>query len=137
MSVLSTILLSDYHTPSAHAGPRNSLLVSALPSILTAKTISFLLLAFYLVHICYYCLAHPLRKVPGPFLARFSQAWRNIRYFRGTWLEDVVALRQKYSNVVRITPNEVSFVDVGALKALYGHGKPSQKVRAASDFRCA
>ncbi|CAI7613738.1 unnamed protein product [Penicillium pancosmium] len=53
--------------------------------------------------------------------------WRNIRYFRGTWHDDVVALHQKYGKVVRIAPDEVSFVDEIALKSLYGMGRTSQK----------
>lgn len=71
---------------------------------------------------------HSLRKVPGPALASVSQLWRNIRYFRGTWHDDVVSLHQKYGKVVRIAPDEVSFVDGTALKSLYGMGKASQKV---------
>ncbi|SPO07790.1 related to pisatin demethylase / cytochrome P450 monooxygenase [Cephalotrichum gorgonifer] len=66
---------------------------------------------------------HPLRKVPGPLLARFSQSWRNHKYFRGTWHDDAIELHRKYGNVVRIAPDEVSFVDAAALKALYGHGQ--------------
>ncbi|KAJ9245288.1 hypothetical protein DTO169E5_1155 [Paecilomyces variotii] len=72
-------------------------------------------------------LFHSLRKVPGPALASISQIWRNIRYFRGTWHDDVVSLHQQYGKVVRIAPNEVSFVDAAALKSLYGMGKTSQK----------
>lgn len=88
----------------------------------------------YLLYLAYLAFFHPLHKIPGPFLARFSELWRNIRYFRGSWLEDVVALHQTYGPVVRIAPNEVSFVDGEALKQLYGHGKPSQKVRPSLSF---
>ncbi|WPB08484.1 uncharacterized protein RHO25_013150 [Cercospora beticola] len=80
-----------------------------------------------LLHFLYNAFFHPLRNVPGPVAARFSSLWLNRRYFRGSWLQDVVRLHEKYGPVVRIAPNEISFVDEGALKELYGHGKPSQK----------
>lgn len=91
------------------------------------KSLIALGLVIYIVQAIYYCWFHQLRQVPGPFLARFSQAWRNIRYFKGSWLQDVIDLHEKYGNVVRIAPNEVSFVDRDALRTLYGHGKVSQK----------
>lgn len=64
-------------------------------------------------------------------LARYTEFWRTKRYFRGTWLEEVVKLHEEYGPVVRIAPNEISFVfvDECGLKELYGHGKPSQKTQ--------
>ena len=86
-------------------------------------------LAMYcLLQVLYNRIFHSLSKVPGPTLASISQIWRNIRYFRGTWHDDVVSLHEAYGKVVRIAPNEVSFVDSTALKSLYGMGKTSQKV---------
>jgi cytochrome P450 len=79
------------------------------------------------VHIAYNTFLHPISNVPGPLLARYSSIWLTKRYFRGTWLEDVVQLHDRYGPVVRIAPNEVSFVDDSALHELYGHGKPNQK----------
>ncbi|OQE40057.1 hypothetical protein PENCOP_c006G00339 [Penicillium coprophilum] len=70
---------------------------------------------------------HSLSKVPGPGLASVSELWRTIRYFRGTWHDDIISLHQKYGKVVRIAPDEVSFVDAAALKGLYGMGKTSLK----------
>ena len=70
---------------------------------------------------------HPLAGVPGPFVARFTGLWRTTRYFKGTWFDDILGLHQKYGRVVRIAPNEVSFVDGDALKRIYGHGKPCKK----------
>ncbi|KIV98381.1 uncharacterized protein PV09_09786 [Verruconis gallopava] len=86
-----------------------------------------IILILWLLDIIYKCTFHPLAKVPGPFLARFSQAWRNIRYFRGTWHDDVVALHREYGRIVRVAPNEVSVVDTAALKHLYGHGTKALK----------
>jgi hypothetical protein len=92
--------------------------------------------AFALVHIVYNTAFHPLGKIPGPRLARVTGLWRTSRYFRGSWLDDIVKLHRTYGPVVRIAPNEVSFVDELALRELYGHGKPSVKVRSPLIFAC-
>lgn len=99
--------------------------------LLLYRNLFTILPCMYATKVAYDIFLHPLHKVPGPFLARFSQLWRNIRYFRGTWLDDVVHLHEEYGPVVRIAPNEVSFVDKAALKTLYGHGQPSQKVETS------
>jgi hypothetical protein len=78
--------------------------------------------------ILYRLFLHPLAGVPGPFIARFTGLWRTTKYFQGTWYDDILGLHQKYGRVVRIAPNEISFVDGEALKRLYGHGKPCKKV---------
>lgn len=101
------------------------------------QTLILTFLSLYFMHAIYLVFIHPLRNVPGPRIAKFSQAWRNFRYFRGTWHSDVLNLHRQYGPVVRIAPNEVSFVDEVALKSLYGHGKQIQKARSPpiSPFR--
>lgn len=86
------------------------------------------LVIIYVAQIVYYLFVHPLHKIPGPFLARFSGIWRNVRYFRSTWHNDILELHEIYGPVVRIAPNEISFVDVKALPILYGHGTTARKV---------
>lgn len=83
-----------------------------------------LLLAF---HIMYNTFFHPISNVPGPLLAKYTNFWLTKHYFQSTWMEDVVQLHKTYGPVVRIAPNEISFVDDAALKELYGTGKPNQK----------
>lgn len=75
----------------------------------------------------YRAVLHPLKSIPGPFLARFTGLWRSYHYFRGTWHDDVLAIHERYGRVVRIAPDEVSVVDSETLKNLYGHGKPAKK----------
>ncbi|KPI39697.1 Pisatin demethylase [Cyphellophora attinorum] len=65
---------------------------------------------------------HPLSHIPGPPSAALSGLWRNNRYWRGTWHDDIVDVHRKYGPVVRIAPNEVSVVGQTAMKQLYGHG---------------
>lgn len=37
------------------------------------------------------------------------------------WHDDILELHERYGPVVRIAPNEVSFVDKAALVQVYGH----------------
>lgn len=102
--------------------------VSPVARQLLIRTAVGIVLLFVL-HIIYNGTFHPLSKIPGQVLARYSTFWLTRHYFRGTWLQDVVRLHETYGPVVRIAPNEVSFVDEGALRELYGHGKASVKTR--------
>jgi hypothetical protein len=75
-----------------------------------------------------YCL-DPLRHIPGPTAARFTELWRMRRYALGGWHQDILDLHDKYGPVVRIAPNEISFVDKDALAKVYGHSSGTKKVR--------
>jgi hypothetical protein len=46
----------------------------------------------------------------------------------GNWHQDILDLHNQYGPVVRISPNEVSIVNVDALQAVYGHSKGTRKV---------
>lgn len=87
------------------------------------------LLGYLTCTIIYRVFFHPLRKVPGPFPAKFTELWRARRYFLGNWHQDILDLHRKYGPVVRLSPNEVSFIDKDALLAVYGHSKGTKKVR--------
>ena len=86
------------------------------------------LLTSYLSYTLYCIFLHPLSTIPGPLLAKFSNLWINIRYMRGSWHEDILAAHRKYGDVVRITANEVSFVNAQALKVIYGYSTATKKV---------
>ena len=91
--------------------------------VYTFCTITFLLASF----IGYRIFFHPLAKFPGPLQAKYTGWWRSKRYFRGSWHDDILLLHEKYGRVVRIAPNELSIVDEGAIKSLYGHGTKASK----------
>jgi hypothetical protein len=90
-------------------------------------------LSLYLSQIAYYIFLHPYSSIPGPFLASFSKLWITIRYFRGTWHNDILDIHRQYGPVVRIAPDDVSFVDRQAMKTLYGHGTGTKKVDSVSE----
>jgi hypothetical protein len=64
-------------------------------------------------------LSSPLRKIPGPFLAKFSDWWRVWNHFWEIQTEKLKALHQKHGKVVRVGPNTVSFNDPDLVKTIY------------------
>lgn len=92
--------------------------------------LSFLLLLLLglIISRLYQAFFTPLAKVPGPFLAKFTRGWQIWRYYQGNWHKDIEWLHEKYGPVVRIAPNEVSFVDHGALRTLYSYSRAAPKV---------
>jgi hypothetical protein len=70
--------------------------------LLALPVISLVAWIFYAITL------HPLRKIPGPFLARVSYFW----YMRRVWTEDVEKdqkrLHEKHGPLILLSPNEVS-----------------------------
>lgn len=80
-----------------------------------------LVLAVRYVVVC--ILRHPLRAVPGPWINRLTElpaAWALARGDQHTYYR---SLHDRYGPVVRVSPNEVSFVSVEAREEIYGHRK--------------
>jgi benzoate 4-monooxygenase len=63
-----------------------------------------------------------LCRVPGPFLAKFSNLWVGYSARRGKKFATVDSAHRKYGKVVRIGFNHVSIADERALNVVYGHG---------------
>ncbi|KAF1923390.1 cytochrome P450 monooxygenase [Didymella exigua CBS 183.55] len=64
---------------------------------------------------------HPLRSYPGPLAARASVLPSQKNLLRGRlhlWTQD---LHRQYGPVVRLSPNELSFIDPDVWKDVYGH----------------
>jgi cytochrome P450 len=83
--------------------------------------------AVFVSIIVYRVYLHPLSHVPGPFIAKFTHGWQNYKYIKGAWFQTILDVHEKYGPVVRISPDEISFVDGDAWKRLYGHVKPCVK----------
>ncbi|PQE32402.1 cytochrome P450 protein [Rutstroemia sp. NJR-2017a WRK4] len=97
-------------------------IASKLPVLQSAACVlAGLLFVFYLLR----PILSPLRSIPGPFLARYTDAWFLWRVHRGHLEQDFVALHRKYESpgaIVRYGPNRYSFKDLEAPKIIYGHG---------------
>lgn len=62
----------------------------------------------------------PLRRVPGPFIAKVSGKWLVFKDLAGDRTSTIHRLHQKYGPVVRIGPQELSFSDAQAVREIYG-----------------
>lgn len=71
--------------------------------------------------------SHHLRDVPGPWLAKFTDAWLGYWAAQGKRSEHVHEIHEKYGNIVRLAPNHVSIADSDALQIVYGHGTGTLK----------
>ncbi|GKT50770.1 pisatin demethylase [Colletotrichum spaethianum] len=94
------------------------------PGLQTAVyVLAGLICAFYIVR----PFLSPLRSVPGPFLARYTDAWFLWRLHRGHIEQDFLALHRKHGAIVRYGPSRYSIKHLEAPKIIYGHGHPFVK----------
>lgn len=85
--------------------------LSPFPLVLTLGFIAFLVYAVFF---------DPLRKVPGPFWARWSRLWMIYHARKGDMHAKMIALHKQYGKIVRTAPDEVSIDDPTAIKQIYG-----------------
>ncbi|KAK7039649.1 cytochrome P450 monooxygenase [Favolaschia claudopus] len=81
----------------------------------------FIHLAIYLVD------PYGIRKYPGPWLAKFSDAWLGYISQQGHRSEVIHEMHLKYGPFMRISPSEVSVADPDSLAIVYAHGNGSLK----------
>ncbi|KAI3319510.1 cytochrome P450 [Xylariaceae sp. AK1471] len=67
-------------------------------------------------------LLSPLRSIPGPFFARWTDAWYFWRVSKGHFEADNLALHRHYGTIVRYGPNRYSISDPGASSTIYDLG---------------
>lgn len=75
----------------------------------------------YFVYPYFFTYGH-FRDIPGPLLARFSDAWLLLAARRGRRYLIVHEAHKKYGKVMRVQPNHISINDDAAIQAIYGHG---------------
>lgn len=71
--------------------------------------------------------SYRIRDIPGPWLAKFTDAWLGYWAAQGMRSEHVHEIHQKYGNVARIAPDHISIADSDALQTVYGHGTGTLK----------
>ncbi|KAL9564161.1 hypothetical protein ACKAV7_011668 [Fusarium commune] len=82
-------------------------------------------LLFYTIP--YFYTYRHLRKIPGPWLARFSDLWLLYICRQSKRSYTVYDLHERLGPVVRIQPNHISIVDERAINLVYGHGNGLEK----------
>ncbi|KAM0302816.1 hypothetical protein ACHAO8_011552 [Botrytis cinerea] len=87
-----------------------------------AAPVVFLYLLYTLISTIRVFYYHSLSRIPGPTLWIAFPIFRYISLIQGK--QDIVirSLHQKYGEVVRLAPNEVSFITAQAWRDIYGHG---------------
>lgn len=93
--------------------------VSAPPSPRIHLSVFAALLVLFFVFVVP-AVRSPLRRIPGPRLARFTSAVLRWNEFQGRRTLYVHELHKRYGPVVRLAPNEVSFASAAAVKDIYG-----------------
>ncbi|KAJ4373940.1 hypothetical protein N0V83_002679 [Neocucurbitaria cava] len=84
-----------------------------------------LLLARWLARGIYRVYFHPLSRFPGPKFAAFTRIPHLHAIFTGSVHRYVGRLHDQYGDTVRISPDELSFVQPDAWRDIYGHGSKS------------
>jgi hypothetical protein len=75
--------------------------------------------AFVFVQYISAYLASPLKKIPGPLLAKYSNLWRFWNHYSQTHIETQKELHKRYGSTVRLGPNTVSLADPSLVKTIY------------------
>ncbi|KAH8204472.1 hypothetical protein TruAng_001388 [Truncatella angustata] len=62
----------------------------------------------------------PLRRYPGPFLAKWTNIWRLLQVRTGHYHLEVKRLHDQYGPIIRIGPNILDLDIPGLIKTIYG-----------------
>ncbi|XPS71817.1 hypothetical protein M3J09_003994 [Ascochyta lentis] len=95
--------------------------VLSLDAYSIAVSLSLILLSYVATRCFYNLFLHSLRPYPGPLLARATVIVYQRQVLQGyshLWIQ---TLHARYGPVVRIAPNELSFIEPEVWKDVYGH----------------
>ncbi|ROT35380.1 toxin biosynthesis cytochrome P450 monooxygenase [Sodiomyces alkalinus F11] len=73
-----------------------------------------------LAQVVYNLFFHPLRKYPGPLLWRASGLPKAIHLLMGTYPRKAVEFHERYPGTIRVSPNELSYMQATAWKDIFG-----------------
>ncbi|KAI1771929.1 cytochrome P450 [Hypoxylon cercidicola] len=97
-------------------------------NLLTAGIAAVFMGIIYWICWCVYCIwFHPLAKYPGPKAAAVSEIWFVWAWTTGRYPYILEEAHRKYGNVVRISPNELSFATVQAHRDIYSTPSRTRK----------
>lgn len=104
------------------------------PSSLSFSTTVYLgfgaILTYYFGWIAYATLFHPLKNIPGPFVARFSRSWIVYHTLRGDMEHEQRRLHEIHGSLIRVAPDEVACAAPDAIRVIY----PMKSAPPKSDF---
>ncbi|OQV00819.1 hypothetical protein CLAIMM_06267 [Cladophialophora immunda] len=105
--------------------------------LITSIALSFVFITLHLFALgssitVYRLFLHPLKDYPGPVLAKITKWYGFYLTSFGKTYIDYTKLHEKYGDVVRIGPNELSFVDPESVK--YVHGSAANKLAKGPNY---
>ncbi|KAK4653470.1 hypothetical protein QC762_506640 [Podospora pseudocomata] len=95
----------------------------------TAIALSYLTTLFTSI-ITYRLFFHPLRHIPGPFLAKITKLYGPYTARNGQMHLEQTKLFKKYGNFVRIAPNEVFMLSVEGIQKIHARDSGCRKLNA-------
>lgn len=96
-------------------------------SLMLIVGITFLLISYFTL-VLQQGFQKGLRRVPGPFIARFSGLYRLGLVYAGKAPFEYRKAHQKYGPLVRVGPNHISISDPEVIPQIYGIGTDFPKV---------
>ncbi|KAL3479193.1 cytochrome P450 [Aspergillus californicus] len=108
-------------------------LVLSLSPATLAVAVAVLVSAYWVATYAYLYWLHPLSKYPGPPLAAVSELWYASAWTGGFWNRKMYEAHQRYGDIVRIAPNELSFATAQAFRDIYGAPSKTRKLFPKSD----
>ncbi|TDZ29993.1 Averantin hydroxylase [Colletotrichum spinosum] len=105
-----------------------------LSTAAAAATVALLLAASWIVQIVYRRFFHPLRAVPGPWINSVSELPAALELVRGNQHIYYQSLHDTYGPVVRVSPNELSFISPDARENIYGFRKGGRLMEKSPIF---
>ncbi|KAF2180863.1 cytochrome P450 [Zopfia rhizophila CBS 207.26] len=89
--------------------------------------LSSVLLVYFISSSIYRLRFHPLSKYPGPPLAATTIKQYEYHFVKGDFVQWIHTLHDRYGDVVRYSPNHLSFTTPQAWKDIYGHRTVSRQ----------
>jgi Gpi18-like mannosyltransferase len=72
-----------------------------------------------ILHLLWHYVRSPLKNIPGPFLAKFTNLWRLFHVLTGHAQRTQKQLHDRYGSAVRLGPNLVTLSDPRLVKVVY------------------
>ncbi|KAF7194721.1 Cytochrome P450 monooxygenase, partial [Pseudocercospora fuligena] len=92
--------------------------------LIVVKTIE----AFYNLYL------HPLRKYPGPLLARATGLWYIYHLCNGSLTQATSDAHTKYGKIIRVGPRDLDYTDPRAWSDIYGHLGASENAKDSREL---
>lgn len=102
---------------SSRSNLRNFTLMAFISSLWWQLILSLPIL--FVSHFLWQYIQSPLKSIPGPFLAKFTNLWRLLNILGGRSDLTHKRLHAKHGSAVRLGPNFVSLSDPSLIKVVY------------------